>query len=182
MRALDAVKKDIQERLKGTAYNLFGVISYELADGELAKLEEVVEHIGYFEALARDKLFVNLVIILSGNTYDAIVKAAAKTDEILNSHKVVDLDTNPHMAVDIQDAKRRWNSAVADCSRDGQRVSQFIFYRNVSAVPYAAFTDARESLPKELKALYSDAVIEITITTDSYQSARYDCYVGSTAS
>jgi hypothetical protein len=54
---------------------------------------------------------MNLSIILVEHTDERTVEIARNTDEILNSNKIIDLDTNPGMATDIEDAKTRWGSA-----------------------------------------------------------------------
>ncbi len=85
--------------------------------------------------MKRDELFMNLSIILGDSTYERIVEIAKRTDEILNSHKIIDLDTSPGTATDIEDAKKWWNSAVSDFVRDGGRVAAFMFFREISGVP-----------------------------------------------
>lgn len=105
-KALDLSKKDIQRELKGTQYSLYGAIFYELTDEDLKRIEEVIEDIGYFKYTNRDELFVNLAITLVDSTYDRVIEIARKTDEILNSHKIIDLDTSPGTATDIEDAKK----------------------------------------------------------------------------
>ena len=177
---LDSVKKDIQRQLKDTTYSLFGVVSYKLTNEDLTRIEAVIQNINYFRNAKRDELFMNLSIILVDHNYERIVEIARKTDEVLNSNKIIDLDTNPSMATDIEDAKKRWNSAVSDCVRDGRKVASFMFFRELSGVPLQVFTGAQESLYEELDKIAGETSISATLTSDNQpQTTRYGCYVAS---
>ena len=178
-RALDVVKKQLQKELTGTKYYLYGAISYKLTDEDLPKIEEVIENIIYFKNAKHDDLFANLSILLVDSNYEKIIEIARKTDKILNSHKVIDLDTSPGMATDIEDAKKRWNSAISDAVRDGRKVASFMFFRELSGVPLQVFTGAQESLYEELNKIAGETHITITLTSDNQQSTRYGCYVAS---
>lgn len=166
-RALDSVKKDVQRQLQDTTYSLFGVFSYTLADEDLTRMEAVRRNIVYFRNAKPDELFINLSVILVGHTYDRIVEIARETDKVLN--------TSP--ATDIEDAKKRWNSAVSDCVRDGRKVASFIFFKQVSGLPFQVFTAVQESLYKELNKIAGETHITAILTSDNQARTRYGCYV-----
>lgn len=177
-RALDSVKKDIQGQLRNTTYSLFGVVSYKLTDEDLTRIERVIKDISYFKDTKRDGLFVDLRIVLGDAAYDRVVEIARRTDEILNSHKIIDLDTSPGIATDIEDAKKRWDSAVSDAVRDGQRVAAFVFLREIYGLPLEVFTNVRESLYGDLRRIAVEPSISATLTSDNQTSAnRYGCFV-----
>jgi hypothetical protein len=176
-RALDVAKKQLQKELTGTKYYLYGAISYKLTDQDLTKIEEIIEEIIYFKNAKRDDLFTNISILLVDGTYEKIIEIARKTDEILNSHKIIDINTLPGTATDIEDAKKRWNSAVSDSVKDGRRATSFLFLREISGVPLQVFMSARESLYEELNKIAAETRIGATITSDNQQSIRYGCYV-----
>lgn len=176
-RALDVAKKQLQKELTGTKYYLYGAISYKLTDEDLPKIEAVIDDIIYFKNAKRDDLFTNMSILLVDSTYERIIEIARKADEILNSHKIIDLIALPGTATDIEDAKKRWNSAVSDLVRDGKRATSFLFLREISGVPLQVFTCARESLCQELNKIAGETHITVTLTSDNQQSTRYGCLV-----
>lgn len=180
--ALDSAKKDIKRQLKDTPYSLFGVVSYELTNEDLTRIEAVIDNINYFKNAKRDELFMNLSIILVDRTYERMVEIARRTDEILNSHKIIDLDKSPGMATDIEDAKKRWSSAVSDCVRDGREVASFMFFKEIIAVPLQVFTSVSESIRERFHKIASETTISATLTSDNQPSnVRYGCYVTSAA-
>ena len=137
----------------------------------------MIESISYFRNTTRDMLFTKMSIILGDSTYDRIVEIARKTDEILNSHKIIDLSAAPSIATNIEDAKKRWNSAVSDAVKDGRRVTSFLFLREMSGVPLQVFMRARESLSEEFKKIAGETHVWVTLTTDNQQFTRYGCFV-----
>jgi hypothetical protein len=166
--------------LQGTEYSLFGVVSYELTDEDLSRIEAVIKDISYFRNAERDELFINISILLVDSTYERIIEIAGKTDEILNSHKIIDLDEWPSAATDIEDAKERWNSAVSDFVRDEKRVASFIFFKEVVGVPLQVFAGVHESLYEELNKIATETIINVTLTSDDQSfTTRYGCYVTS---
>ena len=176
-RALDVAKKQFQKELEGAKYYLYGAISYKLTDEDLPKIEAVINDIIYFKNAKRDDLFTNMSILLVDSTYERIIEIAKKTDEILNSHKIIDINALPGTATDIEDAKTRWNSAVSDLVRDGKRVTSFLFLREIFGVRIQVFTGARESLCPELNKIAGETHISVTLTSDNQNSTRYGCYV-----
>lgn len=179
-RALNSVKKDIQCQLKNTIYSLFGVVSYKLTNEDLTRIDGVIKDISYFKDMNRDQLFVDLRILLHDAAYDRVVEIARKTDEILNLHKIIDLDTSPGIAIDVEDAKKRWNSAVSDAVTDGKTVAAFIFLREIFGLPLQVFTDVRESLYEDLRKIAAEPSIGVTLTSDNQtSSSRYGCFVAS---
>jgi hypothetical protein len=176
-RALDVAKKRLQKEFAGRGYNLYGAISYKLTDEDLTRIEAVMGNIVYFRNARRDELFANVYMLFLDNNYERIIEIARKTDEILNSHKIIDFSKSPDAATDIEDAKRRWDSAASDLVRDGGKVTSFYFLREISGVPLQVFIDARESLCKELKEIAAHVGIRVTITSDIDPYNRYGCYV-----
>jgi hypothetical protein len=179
IKRLDLVKKGFQKELVGSKYYLFGAFFYKLAEEDLTKIEKVIENIIYFRNAKRDALFTNISIFLVDSTYERIIEIARKSDEILNSHKIIDLDILPEAAIDIEDAKKRWSSAMSDSVRDGRRVTSFMLFREINGVPLQIFMNVQEALCKELKTIAVEANINATITSDNQSSIRYGCYIGS---
>jgi hypothetical protein len=177
LKALDIVKKQIQKELAGTTYYLYGAVSYKLTDEDLTKMEAVIENIIYFRNSEHDDLFTNMSIFLVDSTYERIVEIARKTDEILRSSKIIDFDELPSAATNIEDAKKRWNSAASDLIRDGRNITSFMFYREISGVPLEVFTNAQEALFKEFNKIAREAHFNVTLTTDNQNSVAYGCYV-----
>jgi hypothetical protein len=179
--ALDFVKKHIQKQLKDTTSSLFGVFSYKLSNDDLTKIEEVKNSIVYFKKAKPEDLFTNFVVILVDRTYDRIVEIARKTDEILSSHKIIDLNSSPSRATNIEDAKQRWISAVSDCEKNRDEVASFIFFKEIIGIPLQHFTSVQESLKNELSKIAVETSINVTITSDNQPTnTRYGCYVTST--
>jgi hypothetical protein len=176
-RALDVTKKQLQKDLAGTGYDLYGAVSYKLTDEDLARIEGVIDNIVYFRNARPGELFANVYMLFLDNNYERIIGVARKTDEILDSHKIIDLSKSPDAAVDIEDAKRRWDSAASDLVRDGGKVTSFYFLREISGVPLQVFLDARESLRKELKEIAAHVGIRVTITSDIDPYSKFGCYV-----
>jgi hypothetical protein len=176
-RVLDSTKKQLQKELAGRGYNLYGAISYKLTDEDLTRIEAVMGNIVYFRNARCDELFANVNMLFLDHDYERIIEIARKTDEILNSHKIIDLSKSPDAATDIEDAKRRWHSAMSDLVRDGGKVPSFFFLKEISGVPLQVFIDARESLCKELKEIAAHVGIHVTITSDIDSYNGYGCYV-----
>jgi hypothetical protein len=176
-KALDFVKKQLQKELADKEYHLYGVVSYTLTDEDLKRIEAVLDNIVYFRNTARDALYVRLYIHLVASDYERIIEIARGTDEILSSHKIIDLNGWPAIATDIEDAKKRWESAASDLAKDGRKAISYLFLREISAIPLQVFLDVRESVYKELNKSAEWASIVTIITSDNLQYSRYGCYV-----
>lgn len=177
MRAVDVTKKAIQRELEGTPYSLYGAVSYTLTDGDLGRIEAVLDDIVYFRKASRDALYVRLSILLVVNDYERAIGVARKTDEVINSHMVFDLNASRPIPTDIEDAKKRWESAASELARGGSKVTSYLFRRDVSAIPLQTFLGAREPMYEELSRIAEWAHIGTTITSDSFPHDRYGCYV-----
>jgi len=172
VRMLDIAKKQLQKELIGTKYSLYGAVSYKITNEDLTKIEGVINNVVYFRNAKQDDLFTIMSIRLGDSAYDRIIQIAKKTDEILCSYKII----TTAMATDIEDAKKRWNTAVSDLDKDGRKAVSFIFLREIG-IPLQMFLGAQKSLYKELNEL-AETHIDTIITSDNQmKSIKYGCYV-----
>ena len=176
-RALDATKKDLQRKLEGTPYSLYGAVSYTLTDADLERIETVLDDIVHFRNASRDVLYVRLSMLLVAGEYEGIVEVARRVDEIMISHMALDLTPSPPIPTDIEDAKKRWKSAESELTQDGRKADSYLFWRDVSAIPLQAFLAAREPMCNDLNGVAAWTHIGVTITSDSFQHSKYGCYV-----
>ena len=134
----------------------------------------MISGIVFFRNVKQDDLFTNVSISLDDNTYASIIEVAKKANEILILHKIVNIDTT----TDIEDAKKRWNSAASNLMRGGRRATSFIFIIEIFGLPLQMFMADRESLYCEFNKIAQTTHITTTITSDNQmKSVKYGYYV-----
>lgn len=177
MRAVDLTKKAVQKELQATPYHLYGAVSYALTDADLGRIEEILEEVPHFRTASRDSLCLSLCISMVVSDYNRALEAARRTDEIIQRHMLPELPESAFAPTDIEDAKRRWDSAASEQTQQGRTVRSYIFIRSVSAIPIQAFLDTREPVYEEFSRLAERLDIGATITSDSFVYSSWGCYV-----
>ena len=179
-KALNLVRKQLQKELSDREYHLYGAISYTLTEEDLERIEEVLDNIVYFKRAGRNALYARLTTLQAVRDYGRIIKVAKEIDQLLISQRIIDLNTWPSTVADIEDAKKRWESAASDLIREGKEISSYVLLREISGVPLQVFLDARESLYEALNKIAEWVHVASTVSTDNVSWSRWGCYVAGT--